>query len=97
MQLQWTKPAVNDLDKIEEYISEENSPIVAIDIVFKVIETVEMILPGHPKAGRMGRVIATRELVIDSAPFIVVYRESGPDHVQILRALHDSQQWHSAE
>ena len=96
MQLQWTEPAAQDLDKVEEYIAKENSPTVAIDIVLKVMETVEMVLPTHPRAGRMGRVTGTRELVVEGVPFIVIYRQIGPDQLQILRVLHDAQQWPSA-
>jgi len=96
VQLQWTEPATQDLDKIEAYISTENSPIVAIDIVLKVIETVEIVLPAHPRAGRIGRVTETREFVVDGVPFIVIYREVGSDQLQVLRVLHDAQQWPSA-
>ena len=92
MQLKWTEPAAQDLDKIEEYISRENSPAVAIDIVLKVIETVGMVLPPHPRAGRMGRVTGTREFVIEGVPFVVIYRQLGSDQLQIIRVLHDAQQ-----
>ena len=93
MQLQWTEPATQDLDKIEEYISRDTSPAVAIDIVLGVIETVEMVLPTHPRAGRMGRVSGTRELVVESASFIFIYRQVGSDQLQVIRVLHDAQQW----
>ncbi|MFT4826580.1 MAG: toxin ParE1/3/4 [Cryomorphaceae bacterium] len=96
MQLQWTEPATQDLDKIEEYISRENSPTIAIDIVLKVIETVEMVLPDHPRAGRMGRVAGTREFVVEGVPFVVIYRQIGSDQLQLIRVLHDAQQWLSA-
>ena len=96
MQLKWTEPAAQDLDKTEEYICRENSPTVAIDIVLKVIETVEMVLPTHPRAGRMGRVTGTREFVIEGVPFVVIYRQIGSDKLQIIRVLHDAQQWPSA-
>ena len=91
MQLQWTEPAAQDLDKIEAYISKENSPTVAIDIVLGVIETVEMVLPAHPRAGRLGRVTGTRELVAEGVPFIVIYRQIGSDQLQVIRVLHDAQ------
>jgi toxin ParE1/3/4 len=96
VQLQWTEPATQDLDKIEEYISRENSPTIAIDIVLKVIETVEMVLPDHPRAGRMGRVAGTREFVVEGVPFVVIYRQIGSDQLQLIRVLHDAQQWLSA-
>ena len=96
MQLQWTEPATQDLDKIEEYISRESSPIVAIDVVLRVIETVETVLPAHPRAGRIGRVTDTREFVIEGVPFIVIYRQAGSGQLQVIRVLHDAQQWSSA-
>ncbi len=92
MQLKWTDLADADLDHIEEYISEENSPLVAIDVVLNVLDTVELILPAHPDAGRLGRKKGTRELVIDGIPFIVVYRQV-EQQLHILRVLHDSQEW----
>jgi toxin ParE1/3/4 len=96
VQLQWTEPATQDLDNIEEYISRENSPIVAIDVVLRVIETVATVLPTHPRVGRIGRVTDTRELVIEGVPFIIIYRQVGSDQLQVIRVLHDAQQWPSA-
>ena len=93
MQLQWTEPAARDLDEVDKYISGENSPIVAIDIVLKVIETVETVLPAHPRAGRIGRVTGTRELIIEGAPYFIIYRQVCPDQLQVIRGLHDAQQW----
>lgn len=91
MRLRWTSLASGDLDHIEEYIAEDD-PLIAMDVVLRVIEKVELILPSHPAAGRMGRVEGTRELVIHGLPLVVVYREF-PGEVQILRVLRDSQQW----
>ena len=93
MQLKWTDLADADLDRIEAYIAKENDPVVAIDVVLGVINTVELILPDHPHAGRLGRVKGTRELVIDGVPFIAIYRIVEVNQLQILRVLHDTQQW----
>ena len=94
MQLKWTDLAAADLDHIEAYIAQENSPAVAIDVVLKIIDTTEMVLSEHPVAGRLGRVKETRELVIGGIPFIIVYRQTSlQNQLQILRVLHDSQQW----
>lgn len=94
MQLNWTDLAVADLDGIEVYISQENSPSVAIDVVLNIIDNTENILPDHPRAGREGRVKGTRELVINGIPFIVIYRQlEHLSQLQILRVLHDTQQW----
>ena len=93
MQLKWTDPAVDDLDNVEQYITEDNSPSVAIDVVLNILDTTETVLTGHPNAGRLGRVKDTRELVIDGIPFTVIYRVQEPTTVQILRVLYDAQQW----
>jgi plasmid stabilization system protein ParE len=95
--LKWTDLADIDLDKIEAYISKGNSPLVAIDVVMGIVDSVYLILPDHPRAGRQGRLKNTRELVIDGDPFIVIYRESiSTNTVEVLRVLHDAQQWPTA-
>ena len=97
MQLKWTELADIDLDKIEAHIAQQNSPIVAIDVVMNIIDSAHLILPDHPRAGRQGRVKNTRELVIDGIPFIVIYREHiSTNCIEILRVLHDAQQWPTA-
>lgn len=94
MQLKWTDLAEKDLDSIETYITTENSPLVAVDVVLKVLNSCELILSNHPQAGRPGRVSGTRELVINGIPLIVVYRiVDRLGQLQILRVLHDAQQW----
>ena len=97
MQLKWTDLADSDLEKIEVHITEENSPSVAIDVVMNIIDSVHLILPEYPRAGRQGGVKNTRELVIDGLPFIVIYREHiAANSLEILRVLHDAQQWPTA-
>lgn len=94
MQLKWTDLAEKDLDNIETYITTENSPLVVVDVVLNVLNSCELILSNHPQAGRPGRVSGTRELVINGIPLIVVYRiVDRLGQLQILRVLHDAQQW----
>ncbi|MEE8058595.1 MAG: type II toxin-antitoxin system RelE/ParE family toxin [Pseudomonadales bacterium] len=97
MQLKWTDLAEIDLDEIERHITQDNSPSVAIDVVINILDTTETVLSEYPNAGRMGRVKETRELVIDGIPFIVVYRVLERTEIQILRVLHDAQQWPATE
>ena len=93
MQLKWTDLADSDLDNIEAYIAKENSSLITMDVVMKIVDSVYLILPDHPRAGRQGRLKNTRELVVDGAPFIVIYRENmSANTVEILRILHDTQQ-----
>lgn len=94
MQLKWSEPATDDLETVEAFIARDNRPVVAIDVVLKVIDTVEAVLPVHPEAGRSGRLKGTRELVIDGVPYVVVYRLNKAERwIEILRVLHDAQDW----
>lgn len=94
MQLKWSEPATNDLEEVEAFIARDNSPVVAIDVVLKIIDATEGLLPVHPEAGRSGRMRGTRELVIDGVPYVVVYRLNKTERwVEVLRVLHDAQQW----
>ena len=97
MQLKWTELADADLEKIESHISKENSAVIAIDVVMRIVDSVHLILLDYPRAGRQGRVKNTRELVVDGVPFIVIYREGvSANCIEILRVLHDAQQWPTA-
>ncbi len=89
MPIKWTDLAVADLEKIEDYISSESNPDVAIDVVLKIINTIDLALPGHPRGGPEGRVTGTRELAVDAVPFVVVYQESDSNELHILRILND--------
>lgn len=93
MQLKWTDLASSDLDIIETYITEENSKNIAIDVVLNIVDSVQITLNQFPRAGRLGRVTNTRELIINGLPYIVIYRENiNTDRIEILRVLHHSQQ-----
>lgn len=94
MQLKWTEPATFDLEETEAYIARDNSPAVAIDVVLQIIDTTEELLSAYPEAGRAGRARGTRELVIEGIPYVVVYRLNKIERwVEVLRVLHDGQQW----
>ena len=97
MQLRWTDLADIDLEEIEAHIAQENSPIVATNVVMNIIDSAHLILPDYPRAGRQGRLENTRELVLNGIPFIVIYREHiSTNYIEILRVLHDAQQWPTA-
>jgi len=68
-------------------------------LLLGVLDSVELMLPRHPESGRLGRLGGTRELVIKDVPFIVIYRivklknTEAKKEIQILRVMHDAQQW----
>ncbi len=93
MRLRWTRLAERDLDQIAEYIGQD-SPAAAARVILELIDQVETSLLVHPAAGRPGRVLGTRELVIAALPYIVPYRVRQTD-IEILRVLHTSRRWPS--
>lgn len=70
----------------------EDSPLAAADQDDEIERQVNM-LSAQPKLGRPGRVKGTRELVISSTPFVLIYRQKGRQRIEVLRLLHGSQRW----
>ena len=93
MRLRWTKVASQDLDDIAEYIGQD-SPAAACRVVLELMECAESTLVVHPAAGRAGRLLGTRELVIGNLPYVIAYRVR-ERQIEILRVLHTSRRWPS--
>ncbi len=89
--VKFTYSAVEDLECILKYIY-ENNKTVAREVVAHIIERIETILVNNPAAGRAGRVLRTRELVISKYPYIIPYQVRG-NVIYILRVLHTSRKW----
>ena len=94
MRLRWTRRAERDLDDIAAYIGQD-SPAAAARVILELIDQVESLLLGHPAAGRPGRVLGTRELLIGGLPYVVPYRMREND-IEILRVLHTARRWPGA-
>ena len=93
MRLRWTKLASQDLDDIADYIGQDG-PASASRVILELMERAESMLVAHPAAGRAGRVLGTRELVIASLPYVIAYRVR-ESHIEILRVMHASRRWPS--
>ena len=91
MQIDWSAPALSDLQAISEYIEQDRNLETANRIARIVYETVQS-LRTMPYRGRYGRVEGTRELVIPRLPYIAVYQVS-EDHVLVLNILHGARKW----
>ena len=87
MQVVWLKSALNNLDEIAKYISQE-SPQAAQQVVDLIVEQVNQ-LTAQPALGRSGRVVGTRELVVSNTHYLVPYRIKN-NKVQVLRVFHTS-------
>jgi toxin ParE1/3/4 len=90
MRVRWTTPAREQFVSAFEYIAEENRRAAA-QTAEQIWESTQM-LARHPMAGREGRVVGTRELVIAGTPFIVAYRAE-KNEVRILAVLHAAREW----
>lgn len=91
MEIRFTELAAEDLQSIKEYIYENNKK-AAKEVVANIIESIETIIVPNPSAGRAGRVLRTRELVITKYPYIVPYQVRD-NVIYILRVLHTSRKW----
>ena len=90
MKLKWTRPALQDLRHLYEYITDDNPSAVA-RMVTRIQEAAER-LKNHPQMGRPGWVQGTRELVIAASPYVVVYI-LGDAEIQIVAIIHSAMRW----
>jgi toxin ParE1/3/4 len=90
VKVEWSALAMEDRDRIFDYIESE-SPKAAIQVDIRIEEQVDQLVQ-FPELGRLGRIEDTRELVISQTSYVVPYRVYG-NVVRILRVLHCAQQW----
>jgi len=88
MRLRWTPAAADDLESIDEYLT-QHLPSFAQSTVVEIYQTI-LTLRSTSHRGRAGREEGTRELVLPRLPYIVVYRVKDND-VEILHIFHGAQ------
>jgi addiction module RelE/StbE family toxin len=88
--VRWTRGALADLLAIGRYIELDN-PAAARNVVSRS-ELAGNRLGEFPARGRVGRIDGTRELVIPTLPFIIVYRVTVTE-VELLTVVHGAQQY----
>lgn len=89
--VKFSTSSLKDLKSIQEYICENNRE-AAKEVVAPIIKKIATVIVPNPAAGRAGRVLSTRELVISKYPYIVPYQVRD-DVIYILRVLHTSRKW----
>ena len=72
MRIRWTRAATADLESIANYLFEK-TPEHAARLVREIYRTPSS-LKNFPNRGRAGKKIGTRELVMPSLPYIIVYQ-----------------------
>jgi len=91
MRVEWSQNAVADLQQISEYIEQDRSLETANRISRRLYDAVQS-LRTFPDRGRLGHVDDTRELVVPSLPYIIVYQVF-EKRVLILNIVHGAQRW----
>ena len=90
MEVWWSTPAANDLERIYRRIEKDN-PTAAREVAKTIYDGCAG-LKDFPHRGRPGRMQGRRELVFPSLPYIVVYQVK--EHaVEISRIYHAAQDW----
>ena len=90
MELRWTEEAAADLEHITDYLF-QNAPERAAELVRGIYNAPAALLT-FPYRGRAGKKAGTRELVLSSLPYIVVYQITG-EVIHVVRILHGAQKW----
>ncbi len=90
MRIIWQDEAERDLDRIAEYIMQDD-PTAALRVISTIREAARL-LTEHPNIGRAGRVAGTRELVMPGLPYILPYQIAGQE-IRILAVMHTSRKW----
>ena len=92
MRIVWLPRARRNLDHQIRYIAQRN-PLAAIEQDAIVAQAISGLVD-FPEAGRRGRTVQTRELVISGTPFIAVYRiREALGEIHIHRILHARQKY----
>ena len=87
----WSEPATIHLEAAWAFIARDN-PAAADDLVKRILDASDA-LGRYPLMGRAGQVRGTRELVILSTPFILVYRIEQQREIAVLALFHGARQW----
>ncbi len=90
MEVRWSIPAVEDLERILTRIEKDN-PTAAREVVKTIYNGCEA-LKDFPHRGRPGRMEGRRELVFSPLPYIAVYQVK-EYAVEISRIYHGAQDW----
>jgi toxin ParE1/3/4 len=87
MQVRWLKKALENLDSEAQYIAEDNPQAAGI-VVTRIRDSVNQ-LADDQSLGRPGRVVGTRELVVQKTRYIIPYRVRN-NCIEVLRVFHTS-------
>ncbi len=87
MEVKWLNKALKNLDQEAEYIATDNPE--AARLIVQQIRSSIALLAKNPSLGRPGRIIGTRELIVNKIRYLVPYRVRN-ESIEILRIFHTS-------
>lgn len=91
MEIRWSIPAAEDLERICEWIARDN-PEAARRVAHTIYDKCAR-LKNSPNLGRTSsRLTGRRELTFAPLPYIVIYLIK-PDAIEISRIFHGAQDW----
>lgn len=91
MSVKWVRRAREDMTALIDW-HHIHAPDYLPDVAQKIWDTAQS-LSMFPRRGRVGRVCDTRELIVPTLPYILVYTIESSTKVSILRLLHQHQNW----
>lgn len=90
MRVIWSSRALDDIEEAHRFIWQHN-PQAADRLIDTLLRAAAR--PKHlPEMGRSGRRPGSRELVVASTPYVIMY-ELGERGVEILRVMHGARRW----
>ncbi|HHQ6566194.1 type II toxin-antitoxin system RelE/ParE family toxin [Serratia fonticola] len=85
MKIKWLRKAATNFDDEYEWLYQED-PQVATKFAKEVVRSVNLLVT-QPALGRPGRVMGTREIVMQTFPYLIPYRIKNKE-IHILRVFH---------
>ena len=90
MRVIWSERSISELSEIWDYVAKDSETYAAL--ILRRIQTAVERLPATPEIGRIGRVVGTRELVVQRTPYIVAY-ETSRHVISVLSVVHGAREW----
>jgi len=90
MRVKWTRPALSDVRDIDDWLTREASPEVAVRLVSS-IRSRALFLQDFPHGGRPLQ-NGHRVLRVTDSPYLLRYRISR-NAVEVLRVHHEREDW----
>ena len=89
MNIRWTQAAAADLQKISDYLR-ENQPNFRVETMRRIYRSIQA-LKQWPRSGRIGCEEGTRELPLSPLPYVAIYRVR-EQAVEVLRIYHGARE-----